>query len=465
MELPKNITQIGESDRNCKIYVEDYVFSYIKQLNHIAENKLAAVSLYGKKQEENGITYLFFYGACKMESIEREVRHLSQAQTQEAERLRKRFFAQYQFLAYLLLNGEMVEGFFVCEQGICRYINGYACFYEKNEPMLAYMVETRNKKAEPEKFDQDKYDQVKLRQEERRVASRETGVRTSSRRTTASWQEDPPKPQEAIKQEAIKKPDPITPREPRRSPAREQLKRMDKPKGSLLGMFRKMAPSSQKAVPVTWSVRAMRWSVVGVFLLLCYAGISSMGGFERLRTAFDDLSQDFMSQQIPDAEDAIDVMNPGVTGTMVAEGDLLEAIDRENQLVTSQMPETLTPSSETPETESSETPEIPSSEQPETVSSESPEIVSSEPPETPSSEQAPTPSSEPTGVASSEPSQETPESTQVAGPTTYVIQRGDTLIGICMRIYGSEDKVAEICELNQIPDPDTIKFGQKILLP
>lgn len=27
MELPKNITQIGESDKSCKIYAEDYVVS------------------------------------------------------------------------------------------------------------------------------------------------------------------------------------------------------------------------------------------------------------------------------------------------------------------------------------------------------------------------------------------------------------------------------------------------------
>ena len=36
MELPKNITQVGETDRNCKIYVEDYVVSYMRQMNKFA---------------------------------------------------------------------------------------------------------------------------------------------------------------------------------------------------------------------------------------------------------------------------------------------------------------------------------------------------------------------------------------------------------------------------------------------
>ena len=39
MELPKNITQIGEADKHCRVYVEDYVVSYIKQMNGMAQNK------------------------------------------------------------------------------------------------------------------------------------------------------------------------------------------------------------------------------------------------------------------------------------------------------------------------------------------------------------------------------------------------------------------------------------------
>ena len=58
MELPKNITQIGESDPKCKIYVEDYVISYIKQLNLPAQDKDMAVALYGTRKEEKDISYI-----------------------------------------------------------------------------------------------------------------------------------------------------------------------------------------------------------------------------------------------------------------------------------------------------------------------------------------------------------------------------------------------------------------------
>ena len=65
MELPKNITQIGEADKHCRIYVEDYVVSYIKQMNGMAQNKDIAIALYGRKTAEDGVAYLFAYGSCR----------------------------------------------------------------------------------------------------------------------------------------------------------------------------------------------------------------------------------------------------------------------------------------------------------------------------------------------------------------------------------------------------------------
>lgn len=47
----------------------------------------------------------------------------------------------------------------------------------------------------------------------------------------------------------------------------------------------------------------------------------------------------------------------------------------------------------------------------------------------------------------------------------YEIERGDTLYTISEEIYGDTSKVKEICELNQISDPDNIRYGQKIILP
>lgn len=47
----------------------------------------------------------------------------------------------------------------------------------------------------------------------------------------------------------------------------------------------------------------------------------------------------------------------------------------------------------------------------------------------------------------------------------YEIERGDTLYTISQKIYGDTIHVQRICELNQIADPDHIRYGQKIILP
>lgn len=47
----------------------------------------------------------------------------------------------------------------------------------------------------------------------------------------------------------------------------------------------------------------------------------------------------------------------------------------------------------------------------------------------------------------------------------YKVERGDTLYTICQKIYGDTAYVQKICELNQITDPDKIRYGQKIILP
>lgn len=47
----------------------------------------------------------------------------------------------------------------------------------------------------------------------------------------------------------------------------------------------------------------------------------------------------------------------------------------------------------------------------------------------------------------------------------YEVERGDTLYLISKKIYGDTSHVKKICELNQITNPDNIRYGQKIILP
>lgn len=47
----------------------------------------------------------------------------------------------------------------------------------------------------------------------------------------------------------------------------------------------------------------------------------------------------------------------------------------------------------------------------------------------------------------------------------YVIKEGDTLADICNRYYGDLNRLADICEINGIADANMIMPGQKIVLP
>ena len=47
----------------------------------------------------------------------------------------------------------------------------------------------------------------------------------------------------------------------------------------------------------------------------------------------------------------------------------------------------------------------------------------------------------------------------------YEVERGDTLYTISRKIYGDITHVQKICELNEISNPDHIRYGQKIILP
>ena len=398
MELPKNITQIGEADKHCRVYVEDYVVSYIKQMNGMAQNKDIAIALYGRRTTENGVAYLFAYGSAKLNFLQKPVRHLSQAQEQEIEKLRKKYFPEMTFLGYQILNGEMVEGFRICEQEICRYVAGYAQFYEKNDSMLAYMLENREEEAEPEKLDQEKYEVVKKRQEERRQRQ-ESGHASRAVGHTEN-----------------------TSVEYRRAAA-----------------TRPKEPDNIIPMP-TVGLRRMKMAATGVFVLLCVMALALMrqeNTGESLEETARQAMSSLMEQKLPDA-----VEEQNQVSTLVAEDKLEAALRQENNAVaenTTATVETTVPETVVTEAAVEDTTEVTEEPQPEATTEPTTEVtVESETPQTQAA---------------------------VAQPTAYTIKKGDTLIGISLRNYGSNTKVSEICALNGITDPDDIKIGQEILLP
>ncbi len=71
-KLPKNIRQIGERDQVVKLYVEDYVNTYLKRLYPIGGQALRVGLLVGEIRKQDGQPYLFVDGALEMEGVSRE---------------------------------------------------------------------------------------------------------------------------------------------------------------------------------------------------------------------------------------------------------------------------------------------------------------------------------------------------------------------------------------------------------
>ena len=68
-KLPKNIRQIGERDQIVKLYVEDYVNTYLKRLYPVGGQDLRVGLLLGNVEEYDGIPYIFLDGALEMDGV------------------------------------------------------------------------------------------------------------------------------------------------------------------------------------------------------------------------------------------------------------------------------------------------------------------------------------------------------------------------------------------------------------
>ena len=68
-KLPKNIRQIGERDQILKLYVEDYVNTYLKRLYPAGGQDLRVGLLLGESRNQDGETILFVDGAMEMDGV------------------------------------------------------------------------------------------------------------------------------------------------------------------------------------------------------------------------------------------------------------------------------------------------------------------------------------------------------------------------------------------------------------
>ena len=47
----------------------------------------------------------------------------------------------------------------------------------------------------------------------------------------------------------------------------------------------------------------------------------------------------------------------------------------------------------------------------------------------------------------------------------YIVRKGDTLLSISKKIYGTDENISSICKMNGLKENDFIYVGQKLILP
>lgn len=186
-KMPKNIRQIGQVSGNQRVYLEDYVITYLKQIPTSGET-MRVIILYGKKEMMGDELCWFVNGAIGAEKdffMEKTVidqeswQHVNEMaerffpeltvlgwaiagsdSTKEIEeqilRTQKQFFRPDQKLYFEYNTEEKEEYVYLFEKGKMRQQSGYYIYYERNECMQNYMVSLRAAERHPEEFEADR---------------------------------------------------------------------------------------------------------------------------------------------------------------------------------------------------------------------------------------------------------------------------------------------------------------------
>lgn len=182
--LPENIRQIGEPPENNRIYIEDYVITYIHQIFQKKQEQ-AIVILLGKKGEGAAQGMRFVYGAVEIELNvlagnqeftaktwdkihELIYQNFAGAQvfgwgcgvsiwnshTDDMVRsIQQKHFSQEGKILFLEDLNEKEERLFCWRDGRLAELSGYVIYYEKNPLMQEYMLLGQPKRSLEESYD------------------------------------------------------------------------------------------------------------------------------------------------------------------------------------------------------------------------------------------------------------------------------------------------------------------------
>lgn len=208
-KMPKNIRQIGPGDQKRKIYAEDYVMTYIKQLSMKAATEYCYAVLLGQFITIENCRNIFISGAVEITEFSMDENNIFSNETWTGiyENIKK-YFSDVEIVGWSVIRTglpltpsdrmkkthidnfggqgktllmydslEREEIFYVYEENGLKEQDGYYIYYEKNEEMQNYMVSQKDSPSEEAEYED------KATKEIRRVIAEKKGDKSSRKYT------------------------------------------------------------------------------------------------------------------------------------------------------------------------------------------------------------------------------------------------------------------------------------------
>lgn len=417
--IPRNVKQIGEPAPERKIYVEDYVITYINRIFEGSREQEKVLLLFGGEAVSGGYNYIYVRGACEVKAQKKTENgnYFDGADFQKAmeeggvyfrqlpligwalirqgqplnleERMRNTWEAYMSRIPLFLLGdlSEKEEIFYWKYDGRVKEQPGYYIFYEKNRAMQEYLIKQKGDGKQTEKKEE-----TDLLIENLRGKLTERKVQEKSRQN-----------------------------------------------------FLLYAASGFLLIVVL---------AIGVTLLNNNKKIAA------IQTSVDSLLENLAEAEMQKQQSsdlAATIKGQGLTQSGSQAGQVSgEAIAAGEPQTTTKASQTST----TAPTTTKRTTEAQTVTQPATQPTTEAQTATQ-----PTTQSTAAPTTQATTAATSQKAAQEAQPAAKVTPKSHVVKEGETLQSISRRIYGNINMVDAICKKNNIKNPDAIFVGQEIMLP
>ena len=414
LKIPKNVMQIGTGSPNVKLYMEDYVHTFLER----CQGKETCLA-FGQQEEKDGIRYYLIYGVEK----ETDFRRGNFPYFQKLERIGK-IEKKEAAVRFWTVRGEEIQ------------IGGYFIFYEQNEEMQAYMIAEREQNRPAAVEEERVMEAINARREKRKAeaaadaargitASRASAPNTASGRKTV-----------LSRLGALKAAAPTLNAASRKTAFGTAYQARSGSTGALFPKLCRIGCLVLLLVLVGTALTSVNQypDMKAVSALLAGAVRNTKNETENTSPGLiveetvgwnssDEMAQSAALDEATQADDATGAANTAMDGEVT-----------DNRTADNVMTDNVTADSATADSQNA--------------------VATDADAESSTARQS---------ASASDSFPQVQEA--LAHPESYQVQKGDSLIAISRRFYGTDEKVIEICRLNNIKDPNQIQPGQNILLP